>query len=752
MLLTSFRPRYVVLAFLLVIAFSFQIAISSAVVASWLRLINPSAALIQGSWPTVFTLQVVTPFLCLLFGFYVAAVRIDDRRAWLLLAVLIAFSIAVDGGDVHDSVMSWPAPLNHLALLYRTAGIRGWGICLVFFAIYFPERAAFDVRRPSLKWLLLLPCFCLFVYVLLEVIARNEGGIWTALGEKLRPRYHGASDLLTWIPVVLFCLILGLKFRNVRDPDSRRRLRLLWVGLAISLIPPLAFGTMVHSVLHVTEDAFGGSVMFLFFLPLTFLPVVLAYVTVIEKAMDVRVVVRQGLRYALARRGLVILQLLVSAAVIIVTAVESGQSSLRVRVLITALGLGLIIAINLGGRRLASWIDRRFFRDAYRGEQILARLADKLRSTVDLPTTLSVVRGSIAEALHVNDIEICLKDNGSFQPMAPNARWHCEDEKAVQSLQASGAPAAADTGRLLIPLLCRAEVIGFFSLGERISEAPYSRTDIDLLQSVASQASFAIENNRLFEKVSSEIAEREVIVRELAIARDVQQRLFPQTQPTIPGLVFAAACRPAREVGGDYYDYFAMSSDSLGIAIGDVSGKGVPASLLMASLQASLRGQTLQERLPVHCVMENVNRLVWMTSPSNKYATFFFAHYEPCSRTLTYSNGGHNAPFWIRQTGEIERLEAGGAPVGLFEAAQYTCERIQVSAGDLLVLYTDGISEAMNANDEEWGEDRLAALVRERIHKAPEEILADIFVGADAFAAGEPQHDDMTAMVFSFRG
>ena len=147
----------------------------------------------------------------------------------------------------------------------------------------------------------------------------------------------------------------------------------------------------------------------------------------------------------------------------------------------------------------------------------------------------------------------------------------------------------------------------------------------------------------------------------------------------------------------------------------------------MASLQASLRGQTMGQSLTVDQVMQNINSLIWLASPENRYATLFYAEYDPHSRSLTYSNGGHNAPFWIRQNGETARLVAGGAPVGLLEQAKYTCERIEMQIGDLLVFYTDGISEAMNANGEEWGEDRLIQLLHTNSDHDPELILSAIF-------------------------
>jgi phosphoserine phosphatase RsbU/P len=222
----------------------------------------------------------------------------------------------------------------------------------------------------------------------------------------------------------------------------------------------------------------------------------------------------------------------------------------------------------------------------------------------------------------------------------------------------------------------------------------------------------------------------------------------------------AGHCRPALGIGGDYYDFIALdrasngsasASSRLGIAIGDVSGKGISAALLMASLRASLRGQTLTGFDLAHLV-RNVNLLLYDSSDSNRYATFFFAEYDPSTRQLTYVNAGHNAPVVLRRRSEdgqyqILRLEEGGPVVGLMPEVSYQQSSITMEPGDVLLGYTDGISEAMNPLDEEWGEDRMIAKALSCPQLSAQQILDCIFESADAFASGAPQHDDMTLIL-----
>ena len=285
---------------------------------------------------------------------------------------------------------------------------------------------------------------------------------------------------------------------------------------------------------------------------------------------------------------------------------------------------------------------------------------------------------------------------------------------------------------------------------------------------------------KIIPTLAEEAVSRAKLEREIEIAREVQERLFPQTFPDVRGVTMAAHCRPAQIVGGDYYDLISISdrspagagqshdpqidstggeatsgTDGLGVAIGDISGKGVSAALLMASLHASLRGQTLNGASDLATTMRNVNRLLYEASDSNRYATFFYAELDCASRTLRYVNAGHNPPVVLRKENgawRVLRLEGGGPVVGLLVDATYEPQVISLIAGDILLAFTDGISEAMNAAEEEWGEDRMIAEAQTHADLNAAELLQRIFGAVEAFVAGAPQHDDMTLVVLQISG
>jgi len=301
--------------------------------------------------------------------------------------------------------------------------------------------------------------------------------------------------------------------------------------------------------------------------------------------------------------------------------------------------------------------------------------------------------------------------------------------------------------QLLLPVEMNSRLLGVISLGPKKSEAPYSQGDLQLLSAVASQTGLALENADLSEKIRSEIAQRERVNRELEIARDVQQHLFPQKLPCVDGLDFAGYCRPAEGVGGDYYDFVRLTDGCMGVAIGDVSGKGIAAALMMASLQASLRGQTIKPAETLGEMVGLINKLVYEASAENRYATFFYAEYNPQTRVLRYVNAGHNSPMILRQANgnsEIIRLSDGGMVIGLFPDCKFRESRVVLAPGDVFLAYTDGISEAMDSSDEEFGEDRLIAALGEHKARTAADLISEILERVDRFTAGAKQHDDMT--------
>ena len=285
------------------------------------------------------------------------------------------------------------------------------------------------------------------------------------------------------------------------------------------------------------------------------------------------------------------------------------------------------------------------------------------------------------------------------------------------------------------------------SLGPKQSDEPFSGSDIRLLDAVATQTGLALENSRLTAEIAAEVAAREKARRELEIAHEVQERLFPQEYPPVRGLDYAGACRPALGVGGDYYDFIRSSDTRLGIAIGDVSGKGIPAALLMATLRAYLRGQTIRGEGDLAAMMATLNALVYESSAANRYATFFFGQYDADTRLLQYVNCGHNPPMVFRHSGEIVRLDVGG-PVIRPHRALWLCAgtrraRRRRPAGRVHRRHQRGHERGRRG----VGEERLIEAVLPDRTMPARRVIERIMLAADTFVAGARQYDDMTIVV-----
>jgi sigma-B regulation protein RsbU (phosphoserine phosphatase) len=256
----------------------------------------------------------------------------------------------------------------------------------------------------------------------------------------------------------------------------------------------------------------------------------------------------------------------------------------------------------------------------------------------------------------------------------------------------------------------------------------------------------------LFILLMLEVADRVVMKRDLEIARDIQSWLLPATPPQVPGVAIAFATRPANTVAGDYYDVFPRPAGSSNearflIAVADVAGKSIPAALLMATFQASLR--TLSSTsCSLAELVEGMNQYACTNSQGGlRFTTAFLAEFDHASRNLSYINAGHNAPVLRRSSGTVERLTQGGLPLGIQASGSYECGSVALQAGDWLVIFTDGLVEAVNHSDEEYGEARMLAGLQSGATLSPNELLSQMMRDVDSFVGATPQHDDITCLL-----
>ena len=652
------------------------------------------------------------PFV--LVGLAVLFLRLEDPNAWLLVLVFGGLIATRNLPPTSPQPAWWPFAMAYQALLLAMLGpLFYW-----FFAV-FPARSPIDRRLPWLKWTSLPIAFALALGGIRIGALRLPPPLQQRLGDRVSGRIA--------VVIVLAYLTLGLvsfatNFFTTRDPETRRKIRVMFWGTVVSF-GPILVDILVRNFTGWQDppwlSAIRTTLMFVF--PLSF-----AYAVAVHRVLEIPVLLRRSARYLLVQRGFTFLLSLVSIGLTLLFAmsfarylqpiVEIAQPSGIA--LGAVFGTALLWSGTQVHKRVSGRIDRAFFRNAYDARMILEDLAEKTRTATDRAELTRLLERHLAQALHPSFVTVHLQPGEALPEKQP--------ECMVVILGRDGAK------------------VGALMLGPRLSEEPYSGEDQRLLASIASQAAIALENMRLGEEIAARIETERRAAREMEIARDVQSRLLPQSPPVLKTLDLAACCIQARAVGGDYYDFLDLGADRVGLVLADVSGKGVHAALLVANLEAYLRSQCSMAPLEPVRMLQQVNRMLYASTAPQHYATLFFGVYDDTTRELLYVNCGHNPPIWLRPDGSVTRLEATATVIGAFERWQGTACRAQLDPGDLLVVFSDGVTEA-NRGEEEFGEVRLIDELRENRRRPVAEIVPAILASVQQFSAGD-QYDDLTLL------
>lgn len=372
-----------------------------------------------------------------------------------------------------------------------------------------------------------------------------------------------------------------------------------------------------------------------------------------------------------------------------------------------------------------------------------------------LPSDAFVVNRlrNLAIPLHIEpqDLETWLRALGSAPPALQAAR--AGECATLRSLKTS----------MMLQIKMKDQLVGILSMGRKQSGREFSPKDERMLMSIAGQLALVIENSKLVERM----VEEERLRRELELASEVQQRLFPSHGPVSETLELSGLCQPARGVGGDYYDFLTFDNGQIGITVADVAGKGISAALLMSTVQASLRSQAMTSSVNVAVagslanLVSAMNRLLCRSTGISSYVTFFYAQFDAREGKLTYVNAGHNPPFLIRRRESAEpggapfndylKLGTGGAVIGVFEHFGYEEETLRMQSGDFLCAYTDGVTEALNLAGDEYGEERLLVELVATTNATADEIRDHIAQCLREWCAGARQHDDLTLVILKVK-
>jgi len=704
-------------------------------------------------------------------GLVILFLRPHDRNVWLL-ACFFAGIIAAPGfsGDFRNV----PVLLRPWVEVYKGFFWGMIGPSFYFLCAVFPARSPIDRRLPWLKWVALVFGLALAGEMHYPDVLPPLGIFMKILG----PR----DDEPVTFGIELTLLILGLasltgSFFFAGDPEARRKIRVIFWGTAAGLGPSLVRTGVEHYTGFMTPAWLDT----LLIATLLLVPASFAYAVFKQRVLDIPVLLRRGARYVMVQRGFLLLLCFASfgLTVAFATVVHLNPWMDISQAANTTVGAVFGTALLWGGSRVhtrvSGRIDRAFFRSVYDGRVILENLAETSRTAVSREALAHLLLKQLNAALQPASLVVYLAVNdhelGAAAGDAPSELRNIPSSSPLLlklarqgepwELPPAGLEKDAATAVLaplhsgcLVPILGRnGRLVGLLALGSRLSEEPYSGEDKRLLASVGSQAGMALDNFRLAEDIAEKLEAERRSAREMEIAKEVQNRLLPQSAPSLKTLDCAGRCLQAWRVGGDYYDFLELGREQLGLVLADVSGKGMHAALLMANLQAHLRtlsalasraGERMTARDLVN-TLQQVNHVVWKSTDAQHYATLFFGLYDDSEMRLAYVNCGHNPPILLRAGGGVDRLQSTATVIGLFE--KWECEAVEVDLqpGDLLAIFSDGVTEAMRG-EEEFGEPRFLDQLRDARRLPLEQVVTMVFAAVQEFSAGN-QSDDLTLMV-----
>lgn len=400
---------------------------------------------------------------------------------------------------------------------------------------------------------------------------------------------------------------------------------------------------------------------------------------------------------------------------------------------------------------------------------LISKVGVTLLASATLDETLNQIASLVFEAVPSDRCLIMMRDEGGTELKVAVARLrdregevgeirvsrHVLEEvvgqgKSVLTSDAQHDPRFASSTMtiqgirsvLAVPLGVGEKVFGIIYADSPIAEGRFTEDHLKVLTTLASVAAIRVENARLLEEQMN----RERLEHELQLASEIQQRFQPTSPPIVQGYELQGISFSCYEIGGDYYDFIERADGRLVVALGDVSGKGTAAALLMSSLHAAVHAQAASHSSLVETI-SNVNRYLAENIPSNRFVTLFYAELDPKSGSLSFVNAGHNPPIIVHESGTVEHLAAGGLPLGIIPNAEYKEGRTQLQPGDVLVIYSDGVSEAVDPGGEEFGPDRLYQVVAQHLNASASGIRDRIEAALSKFAQGTPANDDITLVI-----
>jgi phosphoserine phosphatase RsbU/P len=569
------------------------------------------------------------------------------------------------------------------------------------------------------------------------------------------------APLSSWVLLgdylVLGLMALAHSAFTLPDVRERRQAFHVFIGTIVGIAPFVLFGIVLPSAFNIEDYVFYGIV------PMILIPLTFAYAIVRFQMLNVRVIVRRTFLYAATTAILLGVYALAVAMANVIFAESRLSSSPLFNFGFFLVGISLFEVLR---RKLQTPLDKLFFREKFDYQKALLEMSEAITGELDLGRIADFLTGRVAATMRLDKTSIWLRDEEGWL----NRRGRREDRLSPTAevrrlLRREGKPVPpeelserisdpeslqfcerviAEGYRLLVPLAYRERLMGILALREKLSGERFDRDDQTLLSTLANQSALAIETAILHDEMTRQAELR----RDLEIARDIQTSLLPRTLPSVAGFSFLGGSLPAKVVGGDFYDFISLDDRRLGVVIGDVSGKSVPASLLMVASKEIVYSRALTTRDPGRLFQES-NRRIYSIK-RRMFVSLGYFLLDADAMSLRYAIGGQPLPMILRSgDGGPAFLEPPEhrLPLGAFKEVPYDTREMFLKRGDLLFFYTDGFTEAMDAEMNPFGEERLMDSFALRRTASLDEIARGLLSDIRAHVGGAEQYDDMTFLL-----
>jgi len=695
------------------------------------------------------------------------------------------------------AVMLFAPLLLHLALVFPRPRAIVARFPQIFRWIYGPPlilaatlvwgfQIAITVKQPAIHWTLIVAGVLIALFAFGRIVLRLRDGFDAVRRQPLMSQIAAASiigtlftlslmygmkvALLTSGVLVVLLFVGGILtypiativalYRSYRESGIEEKRQVKWplwatiVVVILRLVCGIAGGAIGMATLFTSHRIVNGVTLQLFgsvpHLLYILIPISFAFAIAKYRLMNIDLIIRRTVVYTI----------LTAIVFVVYAALVAGLGTLLVRfaglhnqtMVIASTIVVALIAVPLRNR-LQTVVDRNVFRERTDYPLALRTISDATGRGAGREELLRIAAEQLQQALQNRFVLLVLRSDKHFIATAKvgvadeilgTFRVPAEGVDLSRPIDPAHDPLPTELAQrlrrldaaLLVPMRAQRAAIGFVVLGAKLSNQPFSRDDLEFVDGAASQVAFALESSRLQNEED-----------DFDQARAMQQVLLPKSMPQLDGFGLAGMWQPARSVGGDYYDAIPIAPGKVAICIADVAGKGMPAALLMAGLQATVKATASSEMSPRR-LCGRVRQVLMPNLSAGKFITFFYGVLDAEARTLTYCNAGHNPPLLMRASGAIESLATGGTVLGrLFAGDPYDEATVTLDRGDRVVLFTDGVTEARRG-DEDFGESRLAEVVKAYRDSSPNELQDRIVEAITAFTSGT-FGDDVTLVVIA---